>query len=80
MKLDLKKDHKLGKNTKRILIIVTSIIVVLYSWEYYCTTRPVNQCSSLCETRSKVFATFGSKTIYNYSCVPWYRWFWRGDF
>ena len=63
------------KKVKKILIVIGAILVVLYTWEYYCTTRPIGQCGSLCQDRSYITGHFRNQTLYGHTCNPWYRWF-----
>lgn len=65
------------KKVKKILVVIGAILIVLYAWEYYCVTRPVGQCGSLCEKRSIIMGYYGDQPFRGYSCDPWYRKLWK---
>lgn len=63
------------KKIQKLLLIIGVILVILYIWEYYCTTRPVGECGSVCEDRSILLKYERGQMLYMHTCTPWYRWF-----
>ncbi len=62
--------------TKKFIIVAILVLSGLYVWEYYCATRPVGQCGSLCKDRPYFIAYVKNQTLYGHMCDPWYRSFW----
>lgn len=67
----------IAKKFRKPLFLLGAIVIVLYAWEYYCTTRPYKQCGKLCEMRSYVLFKLGNEDVKGYMCHPWYRYYWR---
>jgi hypothetical protein len=62
--------------TKKFIIVAVLILSGLYVWEYYCVTRPIEQCRGLCKDKRYFIAYVKDQTLYGHMCDPWYRSFW----
>lgn len=65
------------KKVRKLLLVVAAVAVVCYAWEYYCVTRPIGECGSLCENRSVVLGYYGDKPFMGNMCQTWYAKFWK---
>ena len=66
------------KKVKKILLVASVILIAAYACEYYCTTRPVGQCTSfICKDETSVLGTFRDQTLFVHTCLPRYREFWK---